>query len=40
MGHWNKVFTPPTLIINEQQLREIFVVLDEALEITDQAYEG
>jgi taurine--2-oxoglutarate transaminase len=40
MVHWNKVFTTPPLIINEQQLREVFAVLDQALEITDQAYEG
>lgn len=40
MVHWNKIFTTPPLIINEQQLREVFEVLDRALEITDQAYEG
>jgi taurine--2-oxoglutarate transaminase len=40
MVHWNKIFTTPPLIINEQQLREVFEVLDQALEITDQAYEG
>jgi len=40
MIHWNKIFTSPPLIINEQQLRETFAVLDEGLDITDQAYEG
>jgi taurine--2-oxoglutarate transaminase len=40
MIHWNKVFTTPPLIINEQQLKETFAILDEGLEITDQAYEG
>jgi taurine--2-oxoglutarate transaminase len=38
MVHWNKIFTTPPLIINEQQLRETFEVLDKALEITDRAY--
>jgi taurine--2-oxoglutarate transaminase len=40
MIHWNKVFTTPPLIINEQQLREVFAILDQGLEITDQAYEA
>ncbi len=39
MIHWNKIFTTPPLIINEQQLRDVFAVLDQALEITDQAYQ-
>ena len=38
MIHWNKIFTTPPLIINEQQLRETFEILDKALEITDRAY--
>ncbi|MCK5914872.1 MAG: aminotransferase class III-fold pyridoxal phosphate-dependent enzyme, partial [Deltaproteobacteria bacterium] len=37
--HWNKMFTSPPLIINEQQLRETFKVIDEALEITDKYVE-
>jgi len=37
--HWNKIFTSPPLIINEQQLRETFAVVDEALEITDKYVE-
>jgi taurine--2-oxoglutarate transaminase len=40
MIHWNKVFTTPPLIINQQQLNETFAILDQALEITDRAYEG
>ena len=40
MIHWNKVFTTPPLIINEQELNEVFEILDRGLEITDLAYEG
>ena len=35
--HWNNVFTNPPLIINEEQLREAFDIVDRGLEITDQA---
>ncbi len=35
--HWHTVLIIPPLIINEDQLREGFNVLDNALEITDQA---
>ena len=35
--HWHTVLIIPPLIINEAQLREGFAVLDQALELTDQA---
>src|SRR5204862_2127717 len=35
--NWNNLFTNPPLIINEQQLREAFGIIDRALEITDAA---
>ena len=35
--HWHTVLIIPPLIINEEQLKEGFDVLDKALEITDQA---
>lgn len=35
--HWHTVLIIPPLIINEEQLRQGFEVLDKALEITDQA---
>jgi len=35
--HWNNVFTNPPLIINEEQLREAFDIVDRGLDITDQA---
>jgi taurine--2-oxoglutarate transaminase len=35
--HWHTVLIIPPLIITEQQLREGFAVLDEALKITDRA---
>jgi len=35
--HWNNVFTNPPLIINEEQLREAFEIIDRGLDITDQA---
>ena len=35
--HWNQVMTNPPLVITEDQLAEGFAVLDEALNITDQA---
>jgi taurine--2-oxoglutarate transaminase len=38
--HWHTVLVIPPLIINEEQLREGFSVLDEALAITDQAAQG
>ncbi len=34
---WNTFFTNPPLIINEQQMREAFAIIDKALEITDKA---
>jgi taurine--2-oxoglutarate transaminase len=34
--HWHTVLTIPPLIITEQQLKEGFEILDEALKITDQ----
>jgi taurine--2-oxoglutarate transaminase len=38
--HWHTVLIIPPLIINEEQLKEGFSVLDEALTITDQAARG
>jgi taurine--2-oxoglutarate transaminase len=38
--HWHTVLVIPPLIINEEQLKEGFAVLDEALAITDQAARG
>jgi taurine--2-oxoglutarate transaminase len=35
--HWHTVLVIPPLIINEEQLKEGFAILDEALAITDQA---
>jgi len=35
--HWHTVLIIPPLIINEEQLKEGFGVLDKALEITDKA---
>lgn len=35
--HWNQVMTNPPLCITEEQLADGFVVLDQALEITDRA---
>src|SRR2546426_8830459 len=32
---WNTFYTNPPLCINEQQLREAFAIIDEALKITD-----
>jgi len=34
---WNTFFTNPPLIINEQQMREAFAIIDKGLEITDKA---
>lgn len=34
---WNCFYTNPPLIINEQQLREAFAIIDRGLEITDKA---
>lgn len=33
--HWNNLFTNPPLCINEEQLREIFSIIDQGLNITD-----
>ena len=35
--NWNNLFTNPPLCITEEQLRQSFVVIDKALEITDAA---
>ena len=35
--NWNNLFTNPPLCITEEQLREAFVLIDRALEITDAA---
>jgi taurine--2-oxoglutarate transaminase len=35
--NWNNLFTNPPLCITEAQLREAFVVIDRALDITDAA---
>ncbi len=34
---WNTFFVNPPLIITEEQLREGLAIIDQALEITDQA---
>ena len=33
--HWHTVLIIPPLIINEEQLKEGFAILDKALEVTD-----
>lgn len=38
--HWNNLFTNPPLCITEGQLRDAFVIIDKALEITDAAVTG
>ncbi|GAB1469736.1 aspartate aminotransferase family protein [Chloroflexota bacterium] len=38
--HWHTILIIPPLIINEEQLKEGFAVLDEALKITDKAVSG
>jgi len=38
--HWHTVLIVPPLIITEEQLKEGFEVLDEALKITDKVVEG
>ena len=40
MVRWWQVMTNPPLIIDERQLAEGFEVIDQALEIADEAYEG
>ncbi|NEQ08045.1 MAG: aminotransferase class III-fold pyridoxal phosphate-dependent enzyme, partial [Moorea sp. SIO4E2] len=37
---WNWVFMSPPLCINEEQLEEGFAIIDDALKIADEAYEG
>ncbi len=37
---WNWVFVSPPLCINEAQLEEGFAIIDDALNIADEAYEG
>jgi len=37
--HWNTVLIIPPLIVNEEQLKEGFSILDEALKITDASIE-
>lgn len=39
-ANWNNLFTNPPLCITEEQLRESFVLIDRALEITDAAVKG
>jgi len=38
--NWNNLFTNPPLCITENQLREVFQIVDRALEITDLAVVG
>jgi taurine---2-oxoglutarate transaminase len=38
--HWHTILVIPPLIINEEQLKEGFAVLDQALAITDKATSG
>jgi taurine--2-oxoglutarate transaminase len=38
--NWNNLFTNPPLCITEEQLRDAFVLIDRALEITDTAVTG
>ena len=38
--HWHTVLIIPPLIIDEEQLKEGFAVLDEALKITDRTLDG
>ena len=40
LSHWNMIFCNPPLCITEEQLAETFAVVDECLQITDDAYEG
>ncbi len=37
---WSSFMTSPPLSINEAQLKEGFAIIDRALDITDQAFEG
>jgi taurine--2-oxoglutarate transaminase len=37
---WASFTCNPPLMINEEQLREAFAIVDRGLEITDAAYEG
>ena len=39
-ANWNNLFTNPPLCITEEQLRESFVLIDRALEITDAAVKN
>jgi taurine--2-oxoglutarate transaminase len=38
--HWHTVLIIPPLIITEQELKDGFAVLDEALKITDRTLDG
>lgn len=40
LAHWNTLFCNPPLCINEEQLGEAFGILDEALPLTDECFEG
>jgi len=40
LSHWNMLFCNPPLCITEEQLGEAFAILDDALAVTDEAYEG
>jgi taurine--2-oxoglutarate transaminase len=40
LSHWNMLFCNPPLCITEEQLAEAFAILDEALAVTDEAFEG
>jgi taurine--2-oxoglutarate transaminase len=37
---WNNFMTNPPLSITENELREGFAILDQALAVVDEAYEG
>jgi taurine--2-oxoglutarate transaminase len=38
--NWNNLFTNPPLCITEEQLRQAFAIIDDALAITDAAVTG
>jgi len=40
MAHWNTLMCNPPLCITEQQLGEAFAIIDDALKVTDEAFEG
>jgi taurine--2-oxoglutarate transaminase len=40
LAHWNTLFCNPPLCITAEQLGEAFAIIDDALSITDEHFEG